>query len=158
MTEQTDVLKLVLNELEMSHGISTMDDRIGIQKVVCLVQEAGLQLGYSYNWYVRGPYSPSLASDYYALAQNGAENGGQKLVLTDFAKSVVQKVRPLLDPPEEFTLGRVYWLELLASILYLRKRLRMTDEASRAKIQLSKATLHPYYDLANNALNELDFL
>lgn len=158
MTEQTDVLKLVLSELGMSHVINTMDDRIGIQKVVCMVQEAGLQLGYSYNWYVRGPYSPSLASDYYAIAQNGAEHSGQKLVLTEYARSVVLKVQPLLDPPEEFNLGRVYWLELLASILYLRKRLRMSDDAASAKIQLSKPALHPYYKLASDALTGLGFL
>jgi hypothetical protein len=157
MANQIAVLKLVLDELGLDQIISTMDDRIEIQKAVCLIQEGGLHLGYSYNWYVRGPYSPSLASDYYALAQADGSTTAN-LVLTDFAKRVVDYVRPLMNKPEQFPLGRVYWLELLASIIYLRKRLRLSDDATREKILQSKPALHPHFDLANEKLTSLELL
>lgn len=151
MAEQIDILKLVLDELGMSTSITTMNDRIAIQKAVCMVQEAGLQLGYSFNWYVRGPYSPSLASDYYNLSsmKGGA---GKNLVLADFAKLAVEKIKPLISPPADVPLQQVFWMELLASIAYLRRRLRLSDEATRNKIELSKPNLFPHYERARDAL------
>lgn len=32
-----------------------------------LLRRYGIDLGYSYNYYIRGPYSPELAKDYYNL-------------------------------------------------------------------------------------------
>ena len=39
-------------------GVSkdAFDDRLLTQKKVFLLQELGVNLGYAYNWYVRGPY------------------------------------------------------------------------------------------------------
>lgn len=60
--------------------VKTLDDRIGLeftsgsfekrlklQKLVYLAKYFGLDLGYDYNLYLHGPYSPSLADDYYSL-------------------------------------------------------------------------------------------
>lgn len=157
MAEQIDVLKLVLNELGMGATISTMDERIEIQKAICMVQEAGVQLGYSYNWYVRGPYSPALAADYYSLA-HAEQRPAQNLILTDVARDVVSKVKNLMNVPPTFPLPRVYWLELLASVLYLRKRLRLSEAASETKIRNSKPALYNYMHIANAALRHAGLL
>lgn len=156
MTEQTTILHLVLDRLGLGNSIATIDDRIAIQKAVCLIQEAGLQLGYSYNWYVRGPYSPALASDYYQLAGDGAANP-DGLVLTPFAVGVVTKVESVFNTPPNVPLTRVHWLELLASIVFLKKRYRLTDEAVRAKIAASKPNLLPYFENALPALRQAGF-
>ena len=53
---------------DMTRFQSDFSTRLVLQKVVYLVQEAGLPLGYGFGWYVRGPYSPSLARDGYELS------------------------------------------------------------------------------------------
>lgn len=159
MAEQTTVLQLVLNQLQLQNSISTIDDRIAIQKVVCLTQEAGLQLGYSFNWYVRGPYSPGLAADYYQLAsmRQSVEVDAQNFVLTGAAMAAVTRVAQLLNTPSQVGLDRVRWLELLASIAFLVKRHRLSLEAARNKIQISKPALYPYFNNAIAALRQADF-
>lgn len=160
MTDQTTVLQLVLDRLQLGNSISTMSDRIALQKVVCLTQEAGLQLGYSFNWYVRGPYSPSLASDYYQLAaeRDAVEGEAKKFVLTDMALTAVNKVAAVLDAPNGIPLNRVQWLELIASIAFLLKRYRLSVDAARKKIELSKPQLAPHFDVAVSRLGEANFL
>lgn len=159
MAEQTTVLQLVLDQLQMGNSISTMDERIAIQKVVCLTQEAGLQLGYSFNWYVRGPYSPVLAADYYQIAgaRDTVEHDAQRFTLTEAAQSAVNKVATVLNAPAGVMLQRVHWLELLASIVFLNRRYRLSLDATRQKIQMSKAGLYPYFDQAVDSLRNAGF-
>ena len=45
--------------------IAEFDHRIIVQKMICLLELKGLDLGYSYGLYLRGPYSPELTSDLY---------------------------------------------------------------------------------------------
>ena len=58
------------------------DTRLRIQKYTYLAGKLGLKHGYSYSLYRYGPYSPSLADDYYALAEDPAKlaaESGQQL-------------------------------------------------------------------------------
>jgi Uncharacterized conserved protein len=43
--------------------------RLRLQKYVYLARFFGFDLGYVYNLYLRGPYSPDLAEDYYRLKE-----------------------------------------------------------------------------------------
>src|SRR5438132_7060300 len=45
------------------------EQRLVTQKTIYLLQTFGLYLGYSFNWYLRGPYSPGLTRDAYSLAE-----------------------------------------------------------------------------------------
>ena len=159
MAEQMTVLKLVLDELNLANSISTIDDRIALQKVVCLTQEAGLQLGYGYNWYIRGPYSPALAADYYQLAsdQVAVAEKAAGFTLTSSATRAVNKVAAILEVPNDVQLSGVYWLELLASVAFLRRRYRFSAEAAKAKIESSKPLLAPHFDRAMTALTSAGF-
>lgn len=47
------------------------ENRLRFQKYVYIARSYGLDLGYNYSIYRYGPYSPDLASDYYALAESG---------------------------------------------------------------------------------------
>ncbi len=49
------------------------DTRLRIQKYTYLAGNLGLKHGYNYSLYRYGPYSPSLADDYYALAEDPAK-------------------------------------------------------------------------------------
>lgn len=159
MADQITVLQLVLNELGGA-DISTQEDRIEIQKLICLVQEAGLQLGYSFNWYVRGPYSPGLTSDYYQIASKSeaVEADSQNYTLSEPARNAVQRVAHIATPPPQANLPRVFWLELIASIAFLIRRYRMSREAAEAKIKLSKPYLAPHFNAGYQTLAGAGFL
>lgn len=154
MAEQTTILQLIFNHLGLENSISTMSDRIALQKLVCLTQEAGLQLGYSFNWYIRGPYSPGLASDYYQISsqKKATEEEAKKYVLREQALAALGKVRAVINVPMGVGLDRVGWLELLASVVFLKNRYQMSWPAVSAKIQSSKPLLFPYFDVARQTL------
>ena len=44
-------------------NINQFDDRLTIQKLTYILKELGVNFNYRFNWYWRGPYSPSLAHD-----------------------------------------------------------------------------------------------
>jgi len=48
---------------------SDFNSRLILQKTVYLMREFGLNIGYSFSWYLRGPYSPNLTRDTYELAK-----------------------------------------------------------------------------------------
>src|SRR3712207_9330456 len=41
-----------------------------VQKAVYIGQLTGVDLGYRFSWYVKGPYSTALTRDYYDLAED----------------------------------------------------------------------------------------
>ena len=50
--------------------IDTFEDRLKLQKIVYIAHYFGVDLGYTFNEYIRGPYSPELADDYYELNES----------------------------------------------------------------------------------------
>lgn len=53
-------LGLLLQDIG-NFDMSSFRGRLLFQKTVQLLQSFGIDLGYRYNWYLRGPYSPDLA-------------------------------------------------------------------------------------------------
>ena len=45
--------------------LEEFDDRLLLQKIVYMLQKAGINFGYYFSWYLRGPYSAGLAKDAY---------------------------------------------------------------------------------------------
>jgi uncharacterized protein YwgA len=56
-------------ELGFEFDISRFDDRLIAQKLVCLLEFRGIDLGYPCSLYVRGPYSPDLTQDLFAFTR-----------------------------------------------------------------------------------------
>ncbi len=56
-------------ELGFAFDVSRFDDRLIAQKLVCLLEFRGIDLGYSCSLYVRGPYSPDLTLDLYSFTR-----------------------------------------------------------------------------------------
>ena len=48
-------LKLTWDALGLPDQLDSFAARLSLQKAIYLVQEAGVQLGYSFHWYLRGP-------------------------------------------------------------------------------------------------------
>ena len=58
------LLKLVLDNIGLGNlELDTFLKRLRLQKKIYLLQLTGLDSGYRYNWYLRGPYCPSLTED-----------------------------------------------------------------------------------------------
>ncbi len=155
MDSRLIALALLLDELGVDGDIRTIDDRKRIQKAVYLGQRAGVDLGYRFSWYLKGPYSPKLADDYYSLAEavtaGDKEHEGRTLVPS--LKQRLEQIRPLMDCAEE-SLNQEDWLELLASYDYLRRVLHQSAEQAAETMQRKKPTLAPHWKAAELKLRE----
>lgn len=156
MERSLEILKLALTELDVPISIKMLGERLLIQKAIYLAQSlGGVPLGYTYSWYVRGPYSPNLTKDYYALGTKLAEESEQSdkpLRLRDGVREQLKRVAVIMTPPKEVPLGRPEWAELFASVHYLSKIEHRDDEGVKARIIEAKPWLRAY---TNEALQML---
>ena len=148
------VLKLILDEMGVDAGIERLEDRKRVQKAVYLGQRLGVDLGYRYNWYRLGPYSPKLAKDYYELDMASSVEddpaGGEALHKTVI--DALQPFRALAVPPADSGLKEEDWLELMASVDYLQTVEGMRVEGARDRIGTEKKHLAAHFDDALCAL------
>jgi len=154
-------LKLVLDLLGLSSNVSTLQNRIRIQKAIFLAKYSGVDLGYSYNWYVHGPYSPELTSDYYDM-DNDISHGDsdyKNYELTPTLVSSLEKVKQIIEMPSGVDLTKTEWMELLSSIIYW---INSTTDESKTKTILAKQKSglceNSNYDIALKMLKENNFL
>lgn len=109
---------VVLRELKCT-SIDNIGDRILLQKKVFLAQELGINLGYGYNWYIHGPYSPDLTSAAYKIIPDGF-TFLEEYHLNHDARNIVDKVNNIQNE-NSFNLENVDWFELVASIAFWYK-------------------------------------
>src|SRR3989344_71579 len=57
----------ILKRIYTSFDMSTFSNRLRLQKVIYFIQEMGINLGYSFSWYLYGPYCPDLTKDAYQI-------------------------------------------------------------------------------------------
>lgn len=144
MEARLAALKLVLDELGESPDISSVSERLRVQKAIYLTQALGLNLGYGYSWYLKGPYSTSLTQDYYQLADLIHAGDEPAVKLNATAKQALQNVKGLLSKPDDVKLSKPHWFELLASIHYLMKVSRKSEVDADAALRLSKPHVADY--------------
>ena len=134
-------LKLFLEELGIPSDIDTVDERKRVQKSIYLGQIAGVDLGYHFGWYLKGPYSPELTKDYYDLdeALTEGDHEYQKKDLKEQLKEKLQAIQPIVTPPGDVSLNQEDWLELLASVHYQFSK--YDQETARANIDREKPNL-----------------
>ncbi|MCP1926377.1 hypothetical protein [Bradyrhizobium elkanii] len=154
------VLQRFIEALGEPADISSIDSRKRFQKAVYLGQLSGVDLGYRYSWYVRGPYSTALTKDYYALA--GAQQSGEVAPADKLLKPEIvgklQSITTLFATPAGVNLDASSWYELLASWHYLLKVSRMTPHDARQTMERSKPNLVPYIDQAASVLRGQDLI
>lgn len=153
-------LKLFLDELRVPFEIRTFDDRKRVQKAVYLGQLSGVDLGYRFGWYIRGPYSTSLTRDYFGLAEALAseDKESEGLHLKQAVKDRLAKIGPLMNPPEEIDLNTEDWLELVASLHFLRRVSKLEENEAFEVLQKEKSHLFPYVHRAKQTLIEAELL
>lgn len=117
--------KLTLDALGVRLQLDEFSDRLIVQKSIYLAQAAGVDLGYYFQWYLRGPYSPGLTRDVFSLEAELAElaegsDESQGWTLDEASSETLRKLRGLITGCEEQ--GRARRLELLASVHFLVTR------------------------------------
>lgn len=120
MREEQIALGIALRNLE-TFSLDNFSDRLLVQKKVYLAQSLGVDLGYRYNWYLKGPYSPELTSEAYQVIPLGKQNF-EDYDFDEEVNNILNEVNDLLNHPNRklAQLNDVDWYELLASIHYLR--------------------------------------
>lgn len=119
MSDSIMVLSKCLNILGLPRpDMENFDERLRLQKIVYLLWAYGISLGYGFNWYVRGPYSPKLASDGYALDDELFERGSR--IRFNNEKTVVESLNKFKEILGEKINDSLY-LEILASLHYIKK-------------------------------------
>ena len=105
--------------------MSSFSGRLCLQKKVYLAQAFGAPIGYSFNWYVRGPYSPILTRAGYEVAERYRDSPPMR-----FSNDEVEN---RFRAAAAFMRGRTSdarWLEVVASIHFLSVCLGMKDKSS----------------------------
>jgi uncharacterized protein YwgA len=121
MTPSQIELKLVLDAIGQPLNLATFQDRLRIQKKLYLAQLSGLDLGYRFSWYLHGPYCRELTNDAYRLDEQIREgaNDHASRRLSSIARHLSESSKAIWqDSPAEMLNDD--WLELLASLHYLR--------------------------------------
>ena len=153
-------LSRVLSELEIGDSINTLDERVTVQKAVYLAQVIGVNLGYQYSWYIMGPYSRDLAKDYYTLHEYPRENRQEiaQWTLREPFASALKKIKEVMSIPEGVQLTPRQWLELLASVHYLRKFGKLDESNTQQRLAGEKPLLAPYASQAAKSLDSQGLL
>jgi uncharacterized protein YwgA len=142
MEKQKLILGIVLNALN-AFKLDNIEDRVLLQKKIYFTQRFGMDLSYSYNWYLKGPYSPGLTSVAFEVIP-GEASWLSKYTLSTNACSIVGRVNSLNDSkPTELT--DASWYELLASIDYLKNNSSWVHEKSKDCIRDRLRTEKPHY-------------
>jgi uncharacterized protein YwgA len=95
----THILALILNRLDIDFSTieNDIDVRKKIQKSIYILQleKFDFNLGYRYNLYLAGPYSPELSDDYYKLAADSTMYSQivQSLNFQDFAERKITEFK-----------------------------------------------------------------
>lgn len=128
MDRQQIALKLTLDYLGISVRADAFEDRLVLQKSVYLCQAAGVDLGYYFRWYLRGPYCSALAADGFSVTIDQAQDDDESSNWTLDAKSRtnLDQVSSLLQAEDP----RAPWLELLASVHFLVDRDQVSAESA----------------------------
>ena len=134
MDRQQIALKLAADGLGLDFKIESFQDRLILQKAIYLVQAARVHLGYHYQWYLHGPYSPSLTRDEYAVAADCARglDDSKGWNLDKQSRKRLEGLRTLVKSRRRAHLARE--LELLASVHFLITRQQVAEPGDDQQI------------------------
>lgn len=105
------ILKRIYNNFDMG----TFSNRLKLQKVVYLLQQSGINLGYNFNFYHYGPYCSELAKDGFNIANF------DKVRPVGFEDTKTEKIFHEFFNKIKRHKNNIKWLEIASSIHLLRK-------------------------------------
>ena len=110
MATKTDILNL-FESLEQNLSVDTFSARKQLQKLVYLAEVFHIDMGFKFNWYIHGPYSPRLTRVMFDKEK------GKSVKIKDMSnlESNVSKLRNFLGDD----INSSDRLELIASVHYV---------------------------------------
>ena len=157
-------LKLTLDEAGLQKlTLQTFSERLNVQKRIYLIQALGYDLGYRFSWYLRGPYCRSLTDDAFAVREaiKAGDTDAEGFVLADSAIEKINRAKDLWKLPQSVSMHSDQWLELLASLHYLKEvaywpaTTGKTFDTVFHKLIESKPQFAEHRDLAKKAWQQL---
>jgi uncharacterized protein YwgA len=154
VTELSSFLTMLQEKINFNFNVNEFGDRLKTQKYVFLSQFFGWEHGYSYNLYIRGPYSKELADDYYRVETEYEIVPFPEIAPAFYENSFIALVK---DKGEE-------WLESATTLMSIyRYNVKPSLEREAAAFALMrtkelKSNIHPqiihkaYQDLAHISL------
>ncbi|MEK6924277.1 MAG: hypothetical protein AABW54_03510 [Candidatus Micrarchaeota archaeon] len=139
MTEKIGLVIACLKELGVKPRLASFEDRLVIQKVVFLLKKLGVDAGFGYGLYVRGPYSPDLTKSLYTH-QTELEGLQASCRLSKREADVVNKLRELAGKPK--------LLEIASTYLYLTCDLHAGEDDATRRLK----ELKPFFSEADVAV------
>lgn len=100
-------LKFLREKLGFEFDKDIFDDRLKLQKYIFIARFLGFSHDYTFNRYLRGPYSPGLAKDYYTLP----ELEDISFYMRDLGNFNAEKFQDIVGKKSP------RWLEIAATIL-----------------------------------------
>ena len=129
----------VLKFLGLRPNIESYRWRFLVQKVSYLAQALGINIGYYFTIYVAGPYSSSLARDYYSNADQ-VNSLVTSYELSSEETTLLEKMRRCCDIFENPTL-----MECMSTTVYLLNRYPdLTDDEVFSRMKSLKSYLSDY--------------
>ena len=122
--EYDSLLKVLRSFGEIN--LDYFSERLRLQKLGYLAQKLGVNEGYSFSWYIHGPYSSSLTSVLFAGDEMGIFE--KDVELSDKEKNVANLLRSLL----EGEVNDPNFLELYASIWYLMPKGEFSEKEKKS--------------------------
>ncbi len=118
--EKDSLLRVLRSFGEIS--LDYFSERLRLQKLGYLAQKLGANEGYSYSWYIHGPYSSTLTSVLFAGDEIGLFD--DEVELSKHEKNTVQLLYSLLEKE----VNDPNFLELYASVWYLMSKGNLSNE------------------------------
>jgi uncharacterized protein YwgA len=134
MTRSDDVLSRLLffyrGIFEKDIDMNSLDTRIKLQKLVYILKSEGIDFGYNFTWYIRGPYSSDLADDGFYLSKRMAETFSTPYNKSTEDQTVIDKLSKV-----KHIIRNSNTAELVASYLFLHRNygVNTTDELMKRK-------------------------
>ena len=141
-----DIVKgLIFKQLHVKK--TDFSERLICQKKIYLLQELGTDLGYMYNWYVKGPYSPVLTNDIYENLDFFLDEDFDGYNLAQPVRERVNIINSLEDE-KPMKMETDSWYELLASYLYIWNNRKSWGITSNQKEDVAEALVKdkPIFD------------
>jgi uncharacterized protein YwgA len=154
MDEQLIALKLCTDEVG-GFNMANFNERLAYQKKVYLMQLFGVDLGYRFEWYLRGPYCTELTAAGFEIDKHREEieEYARNYELSPEVKGKLAQFKSMISQPAPEGLNQESWLELLASMHYLARVAYARNQQDREYEQVSSRLrqLKPWYKKEHTA-------
>ena len=115
MQSETNLLKLaaLFDGIEKPMSMKEFDDKLEVQKIAYMAQTYGIDLGYEFEWYIRGPYCKQVSENAHKIIDTHPQYDNLAGLDADKVAEFGRILKPYINNTE--------WLEIAGSLIYLRK-------------------------------------